>query len=172
LIDQLFAGSTDRLNWNNDGSATESGRENVFGRATYAYKSKYLVGLSARYDGSTIFPKETRFGFFPQASVGWVLSKESFIPKVFSNLKLRASWGKLGNDRVDPFQYIGAFGYTTGWVVDGTDVRGVAATTTPNPNITWEVSEKTDVGLEAGFLDNKITFEVDVYQSKTSHILG
>lgn len=172
LIDQLFAGSTDRLNWNNDGSATESGRENVFGRATYAYKSKYLLGLSARYDGSTIFPKETRFGFFPQASAGWVLSKESFIPKIFSNLKLRASWGKLGNDRVDPFQYIGAFGYTTGWVVNGTDVRGIAATTTPNPNITWEVSEKTDIGLEAGFLDNKITFEVDVYQSKTSNILG
>lgn len=172
LIDQLFAGSTDRLNWNNDGSASESGRENVFGRATYAYKSKYLLGLSARYDGSTIFPKETRFGFFPQASVGWVLSKESFIPKIFSNLKLRASWGRLGNDRVDPYQYIGAFGYTTGWVVNGTDVRGIAATTTPNPNITWEVSEKTDLGLEAGFLGNKITFEVDLYQSKTSNILG
>lgn len=172
LIDQLFAGSTDRQNWNNDGSGTESGRENVFGRATYAYKSKYLLGLSARYDGSTIFPKDTRFGFFPQASVGWVLSKESFIPKIFSNLKLRASWGQLGNDRVAPFQYIGAFGYTTGWVVDGTDVRGIAATTTPNPNITWEVSEKTDLGLEAGFLGNKITFEVDLYQSKTSNILG
>ena len=173
LIDQLFAGSTDRLNWNNDGSATESARENVFGRAAYAYKGKYLLGLSARYDGSTIFPKDSRFGFFPQASVGWVLSKESFIPqKIFSNLKLRASWGKLGNDRVDPFQYIGAYGYSTGWVVNGTDVRGIAPTTTPNPNITWEVSEKTDLGLEAGFLNNKITFEVDVYQSKTSNILG
>jgi len=173
LIDQLFAGSTDRLNWNNDGSATESARENVFGRANYAYKSKYLASFSARYDGSTIFPKNSRFGFFPQASLGWVLSKESFIPQnIFSNLKLRASWGKLGNDRVDPFQYIGAYGYSTGWVVNGTDVRGIAPTTTPNPNITWEVSEKTDLGLEAGFLNNRITFEVDVYQSKTSNILG
>jgi len=173
LIDQLFAGSTDRLNWNNDGSATESARENVFGRAAYAYKGKYLLGLSARYDGSTIFPKDSRFGFFPQASVGWVLSKESFIPQnIFSNLKLRASWGKLGNDRVDPFQYIGAYGYSTGWVVNGTDVRGVAPTSTPNPNITWEVSEKTDLGLEVGLLENKITFEADVYQSKTSNILG
>ena len=144
-----------------------------FGRAAYAYKGKYLLGLSARYDGSTIFPKDSRFGFFPQASAGWVLSKESFIPQnIFSNLKLRASWGKLGNDRVDPFQYIGAYGYSTGWVVNGTDVRGIAPTTTPNPNITWEVSEKTDFGLEAGFLNNKLTFEVDVYKSKTSHILG
>ena len=173
LIDQLFAGSTDRQNGSNDGSATESARKNYFGRASYAYKGKYLVGLSARYDGSTIFPKDTRFGFFPQASVGWVLTKESFFPEnVFSNLKLRASWGQLGNDRVDPFQYIGAYGYSTGWVVNGTDVRGIAATSTPNPNITWEVSEKTDLGLEAGFLDNKITFEMDVYRSKTSHILG
>ena len=173
LIDQLFAGSTDRQNGSNDGSATESARQNYFGRASYAYKGKYLLGLSARYDGSTIFPKDKRFGFFPQASVGWVLSKESFIPQnIFSNLKLRASWGQLGNDRVDPFQYVGAYGYSAGWVVNGVDVRGIAATSTPNPNITWEVSEKTDLGLEAGFLNNKLTFEVDVYKSKTSHILG
>ena len=173
LIDQLFAGSTDRQNGSNDGSASESARQNYFGRINYAYKNKYLVGLSARYDGSTIFPKDKRFGFFPQASLGWVVTKESFFPKnIFSNLKVRASWGRLGNDRVDPFQYIGAFAYTPGWVVDGTDVRGIALTSTPNPNITWEVSEKTDLGIETGFLNNRLTFEADIYSSKTSHILG
>lgn len=173
LIDQLFAGSTDRQNWSNDGTASESARQNYFGRVNYDYKNKYLLGFSARYDGSPIFPKETRFGFFPQASAGWVLSQESFIPKdIFSNLKLRVSWGRLGNDRVNPFQYIGAFGYTNGWVVNGVDTRGIAATSTPNPNITWEVSEKTDVGLEAGFLRNRLTFELDLYKSNTSHILG
>ncbi|WP_214227882.1 TonB-dependent receptor [Pedobacter sp. B4-66] len=173
LIDQLFAGSTDRKNWSNDGRASESSRQNYFGRVSYGYKSKYLLGFSARYDGSPIFPKETRFGFFPQASAAWVVSNESFMPKdLFSNLKLRASWGQLGNDRVNPFQYIGAFGYTDGWVVNGNDVRGIAATSTPNPNITWEVSETTDLGLEAGFLNNKLTFEVDVYKTKTSNILG
>ncbi len=173
LIDQLFAGSTDRQNGSNNGSATESARQNYFGRANYAYKNKYLVGLSARYDGSTIFPEGERFGFFPQASLGWVLSKESFIPQnIFNTLKIRASWGRLGNDRVDPFQYIGAYGYTTGWVVNGTDVRGIALTSTPNPNITWEISEKTDLGIETGFLNNKLTFEADIYSSKTSNILG
>jgi TonB-linked SusC/RagA family outer membrane protein len=173
LIDQLFAGSTDRQNWSNFGSARESGRQNIFGRVSYDYRGKYLVGFSARYDGSPIFPEETRFGFFPQASVGWVLSEENFVPRnIFSNLKLRASWGQLGNDRVNPFQYIGAFGYTTGWVVGGVDSRGIAATTTPNPNITWEVSETTDIGLEAGFMQNKLTFEFDVYQTKTKNILG
>jgi len=173
LIDQLFAGSTNRQNWSNDGSASESGRQNYFGRASYDYRGKYMLGFSARYDGSPIFPKNTRFGFFPQASAAWVVSKEAFIPEnIFSNLKIRASWGQLGNDRVNPFQYIGAYGYTNGWVVDGTDVRGIAATSTPNPNITWEVSETTDLGLETGFLQNRLTFEADVYKTKTSHILG
>jgi len=173
LIDQLFAGSTNPANGSNSGSATESARQNYFGRVSYAYKNKYLLGLSARYDGSPIFPEATRFGFFPQASAAWVISEESFMPKdLFSNLKLRASWGRLGNDRVNPFQYIGAFGYGAGWVVNGNDVRGITATSTPNPNITWEVSEKTDLGLEAGFLQDRLTFEVDVYKSATSHILG
>lgn len=172
-IDQLFAGTPNRLLWNNSGSATESARQNYFGRVNYAFRDKYLLGLSARYDGSPIFPKASRFGFFPQASAAWVISKESFIPQnLFSNLKLRASWGRLGNDRVNPFQYIGAYGYATGWVVNGVDARGVGATRTPNPKITWEVSEKTDLGLEAGFLQNRLTFEVDVFKSLTSHILS
>jgi len=102
-----------------------------------------------------------------------VLNKESFIPQnIFSNLKLRASWGRLGNDRVNPFQYIGAYGYSAGWVINGADVQGIAPTSTPNPNITWEVSEKTDLGLETGFLNNRLTFEFDVFNTKTSHILG
>ncbi|MCF2487409.1 TonB-dependent receptor [Dyadobacter sp. CY347] len=173
LIDQLFAGTTNRLNWNNSGSATESARQNFFGRLSYDFKQKYLFGFSARYDGSPIFPKDKRFGFFPQVSAGWVISNEAFIPKnVLSTLKLRASWGKLGNDRVDPFQYIAAYGYTDGWVVNGVDARGIAVQSTPNPNITWEVSEKTDIGLEAAFLNNRLTFELDLFQNKTSNILG
>jgi TonB-linked SusC/RagA family outer membrane protein len=173
LIDQLFAGSTNPANGSNSGSATESAKQNYFGRVSYAYKNKYLLGFSARYDGSPIFPENTRFGFFPQASAAWVISEESFMPKdLFSNLKVRASWGQLGNDRVNPFQYIGAFGYGSGWVINGNDVRGITATSTPNPNITWEVSEKTDLGLEAGFFQNSLTFEVDIFKSATSHILG
>lgn len=173
LIDQLFAGTTNRLNWNNSGSATESSRQNFFGRLSYDYKQKYLFGFSARYDGSPIFPKDKRFGFFPQVSAGWVISNESFVPKnVISNLKLRASWGRLGNDRVNPFQYIAAYGYDAGWVVSGVDARGIAVKSTPNPNITWEVSEKTDIGLEAGFFNNQLSFELDLFQNKTSNILG
>jgi hypothetical protein len=103
----LFAGSTDRANWVTNGGANESARQNYFGRASYEFKNKYMLGFSARYDGSPIFPEDTRFGFFPQASAAWVLSNENFIPEFFSNLKIRGSWGQLGNDRVAPFQYIG-----------------------------------------------------------------
>ncbi|CAN5383579.1 TonB-dependent receptor [soil metagenome] len=172
-IDQLFAGSEDRSNWNNTGGASQSARQNYFGRVSYDFSNKYLFGFNFRYDGSPIFPKETRWGFFPGVSAGWIVSNESFIPEnIFSNLKIRASWGQLGNDRVDPFQYIGRFGYAPGWVVDGTDARGIAALTTPNPNITWEVSETTNLGLELGFLKNQLYFETDIYKTKTSNILG
>ncbi len=173
LIDQLFAGSTNRSNWNTNGTANESARQNFFGRLSYDFKEKYLFGFSARYDGSPIFPKETRFGFFPQVSAGWVISNEAFIPtNVINFLKLRASWGRLGNDRVAPFQYIAAYGYDAGWVVNGVDARGIAVKSTPNPNITWEVSEKTDIGLEAAFLNNSLTFELDLFRNRTSNILG
>ncbi|MEN7550783.1 TonB-dependent receptor [Rapidithrix thailandica] len=172
-IDQLFAGSTDRSNWNNNGGASESSRRNYFGRLNYDFKNKYLLGFNFRYDGSPIFPKEGRFGFFPGVSAGWVISEESFIPdNLFSNLKLRASWGKTGNDRVDPFQYIGVFGYSSGHVIDGRDVRGITALTTPNPNITWEVSESSNLGLEIGILNGRLNFELDIFKIKTSDILG
>ncbi|WP_154859528.1 SusC/RagA family TonB-linked outer membrane protein [Cyclobacterium xiamenense] len=172
-IDQLFAGSENRSQWNNSGGASENARQNYFGRLNYEFSNKYLFGFNFRYDGSPIFPKETRWGFFPGLSAGWVVSEEAFMSdNVFSNLKIRASWGRLGNDRVDPFQYIGRFGYGAGWVVNGNDVRGIAALTTPNPNITWEVSESTNLGLELGFLQDRLTIETDVYQTYTTNILG
>lgn len=101
------------------------------------------------------------------------MSKESFIPQnIFSNFKIRASWGQLGNDRVNPFQYLARFAYGAGWVVNGADVRGLTQVVEPNPNITWEVTESTDLGLELGFMDNRLTFELDLYKNRTSNILG
>ncbi|MFD1818171.1 TonB-linked outer membrane protein, SusC/RagA family [Pseudarcicella hirudinis] len=173
VIDQLFAGSPIPANQSNSGTATSNGRQNIFGRVAYEYKGKYLFGFSSRYDGSTTFPPGKRFGFFPQASAAWVISEEPFVKNsMFSNLKLRGSWGQLGNDRVDPYQYVGAYGYTNGWVVNGADVRSLGPKTTPNPNITWEVSETTNIGLELGFLNNNLTFEIDAFNTTTSNILA
>lgn len=172
-IDQLFAGSENRAQWNNSGGASQNARQNYFGRLSYDFSEKYLFGFNFRYDGSPIFPKETRWGFFPGLSAGWVVSNEAFMMDSFiSNMKFRASWGKLGNDRVDPFQYIGRFGYGPGWVMNGNDVRGIRALTTPNPNITWEVSESTNLGLELGLLEDRLTLETDIYRTYTTNILG
>ncbi|MBX2924992.1 MAG: TonB-dependent receptor [Chitinophagaceae bacterium] len=173
LLDELFAGSPNRNNWLGDGWPAENARRNYFGRISYDYKSKYMLGFSARYDGSTIFPQSRRYGFFPQASAAWVVSNESFMPQnIFSNFKIRASWGQLGNDRVNPFQYLSVFGYGAGWVVNGADARGLTQIVDGNPNITWEVMESTDLGIELGFLQNRLTFELDLYKNKTSNILG
>ena len=99
-IDQLFAGPV--LNATNDGSASESGREGYVGRLTYGFDGKYLIEANFGYNGSENFPLRSRFGFFPSASVGWVLSKEDFLAKstIVDFLKVRASYGEVGNDKI------------------------------------------------------------------------
>jgi TonB-linked SusC/RagA family outer membrane protein len=170
-VDQLFAGGTGTMQ--NGGTAVETARQNYFGRFSYAYDSKYLVQLHFRYDGSQIFAEDERFGFFPGVSLGWVISEESFLKDnpVISNLKLRASWGKSGNDRIAPFQFLNAFSYGTGgYVFGGQDVLALNPGVAANPLITWEKQLNRDIGLEAGFFQNKLTFEADVFFNKRTDI--
>jgi len=114
----------------NSGTGSESARQGVVGRATYAYKDKYLAEFNFRYDGSDIFPPANRFGFFPSVSAGWVLSQEPFFKKALpavNFLKVRGSWGQLGNDQVSPFQFLSTYsligggysggGYTFGGLI-------------------------------------------------------
>ncbi|HUR11186.1 MAG TPA: SusC/RagA family TonB-linked outer membrane protein, partial [Flavitalea sp.] len=111
-VDQLFAGS--ELELNNSGSGYTNARLNYFGRVNYNYKEKYLAEFVWRYQGSYIFPKENRFGFFPGISLGYKISEESFFAdnvRFMNTLKLRASWGKTGNDLVDEYQYIASYAF-------------------------------------------------------------
>ncbi len=178
-IDQLFAGSVDQNDWITNGSAGETSRQNYFGRVSYSAYSKYLFQFNFRYDGSSIFPKDNRFGFFPGASAGWRLSEESFIPEVFSDLKLRASWGILGNDRVNPFQFLQAFSFPQplsdnagGVVIGGADAQTLVPGVAPNPNITWEKTESLDIGLEGSLFDGKLGFAFDYFRQNTTDILA
>lgn len=182
LIDQLFAGSEDTANFRNFGSASEDARRNYFGRLSYDYKSKYLFGFNFRYDGSITFPKESRFGFFPGVSAGWTISEESFFKNnLINHLKLRGSWGQLGNDRVDQFQYLAVYKYSEppgfgvigdGYVFGGEDIKGVIPDGVANPNITWEVSDNLDIGLEMGLFDGALNLELDYFKIRTTNILG
>jgi TonB-linked SusC/RagA family outer membrane protein len=170
-VDQLFAGGTGTMQ--NGGTALETARQNYFGRVSYAYDRKYLLQLHFRYDGSQIFAEDERFGLFPGVSLGWVMSEEAFLKDnaVISNLKLRASLGKSGNDRILPFQYLNAFTYGSGgYVFGGQDVLALNPGVAANPFITWENQLSRDIGLEAGFFQNKLTFEADAFFNKRTAI--
>ncbi|MDD4438191.1 MAG: TonB-dependent receptor [Tissierellia bacterium] len=174
-IDQIFAG--DKTTAQNDGTASEAARINFFGRLDYDYLGKYLAQFNWRYDGSENFPKGNRFGFFPGASIGWRISEEDFwkenVPWVH-NLKLRASVGKMGNDRVSAFQYMTTYTFQNPAILGGDNPKpqtGIWQQRTANPNITWEVSTNYNIGLEANFLKD-FNFELDIFKTKRENILA
>jgi TonB-linked SusC/RagA family outer membrane protein len=144
-----------------------------FVRAQYNYDEKYLLSAVLRRDGSTKFGPENKFGVFPTASVGWVLSEESFLreSKTVDFLKLRASSGLIGNDRIRSFGFISLLTGQGQYVFNDQILNGVAIGGLSNPEIKWEEQFTTNVGLDAGFLDNKLSVALDVFQRETQDLL-
>jgi TonB-linked SusC/RagA family outer membrane protein len=176
-IDQLFAGPA--LNPTNGGSAAEGGREGYAGRITYGFDSKYLFEANFGYNGSENFPPGERFGFFPSAAIGWVLSEEQFFDDVtfVDFLKIRASYGEVGNDQIGGrrFLYKQPFYYGNGHVFGGNSpvpVQSIYDGGLPNPDVTWERANKTNIGLEARFLENKLSLTTDYFFEKRDNILA
>jgi len=174
-IDQINAGSTAPADKDNSGSATASAYNNYFGRLNYDFKSKYLAEFLFRYDGSQNFPSGKRYGFFPGFSLGWRLSEEGFfknsVPFV-ENLKLRFSHGEIGNDRVAQYQYLQSYSFGQNYVFGGNNAAGIYANTMPNPNITWEVNKKTDLGIEASMWKGLLGIDLTLWKEKRSNILA
>ena len=156
----------------NKGNSKRATRRNYFGRVSYDYDQKYLVEVQFRYDGSSNFPKGNEYGFFPSASVGWRMSEESwFEVDAINNLKIRASYGLLGNDRINPFQYLNSFTLRNGaYVIDGTPVPTFGVFQLANPDITWETAKKLDIGIELGFLQ-RFTLELDYFNELRTDLL-
>ncbi|MDX8339345.1 TonB-dependent receptor [Draconibacterium sp. IB214405] len=173
-IHELFAGTADKNYQTNDGSAFETARQNYFGRIQYDYANKYLFQFSLRRDGSQNFASDKRWGWFPGVSAGWTLTEESFMKGLSSLdfLKIRASWGQLGNDNVDAFQYLTAYSYGDNYIFGGTTAQGLVQSGVPNPNITWEVAETTDLGVEARMWGGKLGMDVDLFKTRRSNILA
>lgn len=178
-VQQLFAGG-DNLSKTNNGSAYSTARLNYFGRINYSFSEKYLLEMVWRYDGSYIFPEDSRWGFFPGFSAGWVISEEEFMAGMgaINRLKLRGSWGQLGNDRMntnarlDEFQYLSAFGFGSGYIFNyNTLTTTITPTSVPNPNITWEVANNSNIGLEGTLFSGKVSFEVDYFNNVRSQML-
>lgn len=149
----------------------------VLGRINYDYKGKYLIELSARYDGSNRYHKDVRWGFFPVASIGWRMSEEPFMKtqNVITNLKLRASYGVVGQDQGEAYQYISA--YTLGsskWTSfeEGKTTQGINTPALVNKNLTWTKNYIADVGFDIGFWKNKLSVTFDVFQRLRTGILA
>ena len=158
------------------GSASEWALQGLFYRFSYDFKKKYLIEFNGRYDGSSRFPEEHRWGFFPSVSAGWIVSKEDFfdgINDTFSLLKLRASYGSLGNQNISDYAYIPTLnkGINTGYAIDGSTL-GYIESPGLNPNeITWEEVKTLNLGVDVGFFNNSLTAGFDWFQRDTDGML-
>lgn len=147
-----------------------------FGRINYSFADKYLFEANLRADASSRFKNENRWGVFPGFSAGWRLTEEGFMKNtnLFSNLKLRASWGQLGNQNIEgywPYLTVIDQNYNLSYNYNGALSPGAAVTSLIDEDITWETTSSVDIGLDAGFLDNRITVELDYFKKKTTDII-
>lgn len=155
-IDYLFGGST--IGMYNDGDAYEMGRMSFVGRFNYAYDRKYLIETIIRADASAKFAKSHRWGYFPSVSLGWVMSEERFMKNmdVLDNLKLRASYGRSGNDAVGSFQYLTGYNFNKLYMYGSNIIKGLASTGLANPFLTWETMDIYNVGVDFSLFNRKL----------------
>lgn len=177
IVDQLYAGEAENQQINSD-IQVPFGDEGFVGRLTYSYKSKYTVTGKFRYDGSSRFGSGHKWGFFPSIAASWIISSENFIKdspnmNFLDNLKLRVSYGKVGDDAASSFQFLTGYHYPgPSYMFDGSLVSGFAPIGIPNPRITWYTSKILDIGLDASLWNGGLDFTIDVFRRKRSGLLG
>ena len=148
-----------------------------FARLNYAFANRYLVELNARYDGSSKFPKDSRFGFFPSASIGWRIGQEPWMQSAsnwLDELKLRASYGSIGNQKINPYQFTSAMsiGESTAWLSDGNKITTISTPALVSSTFTWEKVTTFNVGLDFSALQNRLQANFDYYIRKTEGMLS
>lgn len=186
---RLYAGSTqmalaefpylDLANENylsNSGNAVENAYKSVFGRIMYNYDNRYLIQANARYDGSSRFHRDYRWGLFPSLSLGWNVSEESFMEDIdfLSMLKIRPSYGTLGNERIGNYPYQSTIFFDTSLLYQGNDayaMQNAGVRDYAIRDISWETTEVFNIGLDAGFFDNRLRFNADYYKKITRDML-
>ncbi|MEM9525722.1 MAG: TonB-dependent receptor [Bacteroidota bacterium] len=174
-VDQLFAGGS--LDQNTGGSGYERARLGYYGRVQYDYKEKYLLEFIFRYDGSYIFPEQDRFGFFPGVLAGWNVTNEDFFDVGgIDYLKLRASYGQMGNDqvffngRLQEFAYLSTYGfgeYPINSIVETTLREELLA----NPSFTWERANNLNLGIDAILFNNRVDMSLEYFVNRRDQIL-
>ncbi|HEY9262057.1 TonB-dependent receptor [Chitinophaga sp.] len=166
------------------GSAYEVALQSFFGRINYDYKGKYMLEANLRYDGTSRFASDNRWGLYPSFSAGWNISEEAFFEgakHIVPQLKLRGSWGQLGNQdiggvkkndvKLGNYPYIPVISAGQNYAFGDAIAGGISPVMGANPDIRWESLQSTDFGIDAGFLDNRISLSVDYFIKDTRDIL-
>ena len=168
-LDNIGAGATQTSGSYRD----RYGLNSQMGRLFYSYDSRYLLTLTARRDGSSVFGANTsKYGLFPSAAIGWNITNEGFMKslKAINNLKLRISYGKTGNEAVDVYRTITTEGSVRS-PFNGISTIGVTAANLGNSLLQWETTKTANLGLDFGILNNRISGTIEAYQNKTSGLL-
>lgn len=169
-LPQMSAGASSTMT--NSGSYSEWALRSFFGRLQYSYMDKYLFEANARYDGSSRFAKAKRYGFFPSFSAAWRISNEKFFQVSWINdLKLRASWGELGNQNVANYPYQTVINLGRDYIFGDKVQPGAGADRLANADITWETTREIDFGLDFSLLEGKLAFVADYFNKETYDIL-
>jgi TonB-linked SusC/RagA family outer membrane protein len=161
-----------QASWQNSGNLTEWGLQSFFGRLQYSFQDKYLFEANIRYDGSSRFPKSRRYALFPSFSGAWKISKEKFFNVDWINdLKLRASWGELGNQNIGNYSYQTLLSLSQNYPIGNIVQTGASITTLANKEITWETTRIIDYGLDVSSFKSKLILSVDYFNKKTTGVL-
>lgn len=178
---ELFAGSDDGQQ--SYGTSAEWGRLNYFGSLSYDFQKKYFIDLTLRHDGSSNFGEGQQFGTFPGAAVSWSIGRESFMDGLdwLDDLRLRASWALMGNDRIPPFQFLTRYDYggptntaQPNYYIFGTPgvrYNGYTPANVPNTAITWETADMKNIGLSFGLFERKLSGDINYFYQKREDIL-
>ena len=171
-----LAADGDRDGWG--GPGVNHTMSSLFARLSYNFDERYMIQGTVRRDGSSRFGSNNKYGVFPSFSLGWNVMNEKFMKSTndwLNNLKVRFSWGKNGNDNIGDFRYTvltqGGNNYGFGMAGGEKEVNSSKASGLSNPDLKWEESEQTDIGVDFGFLNNKITFTIDYFKKKTNGML-
>lgn len=145
----------------------------VLARAVYNFDDRYLLTATFRADGSSKFDRHNRFSYFPSFAAAWRMNKEKWMDDIdwLSNLKIRAGWGRVGNQAISPYQTLASYNNVTGVNGDGQQNPGIVPSRIPNPNLKWETSEQFNVGVDFGAFNQRLSFTIDAYIKNTRDLL-
>jgi len=155
------------------GTTVQTSTTSFISRITYEYAEKYLLEANYRADASSVFGPQSRWGYFPSFSAGWRISKENFFRNItaINDLKLRGSWGIVGNSQIGPYAYLGTVAPSGSYVIGGNVVAGYLPVSLENPFLKWETTKQTDIGIDVATLNSRILFTADYYYKKTTGLL-